>query len=407
MTRGITTREPVERGLQRVIRTYPDGRKVITYRLRYANADGTIVSRTIKGTETQARAALARARAEVQQGEHVVVTKKQSRTTFKQAADHWEANATHLKASTRESQKRFINGGRLQPLHDVRMSGMTYERLQQFQTSLDHLAPSTQKQTMRLVKAICADAVKRGLLKSNPCVGLTSIKARKPRVSMPTHEEVEALISRLSMPVPPPEAMAWGDPDPRWALLVETAAFSGLRAGELAGLYVEDFNPFKRSLTVNRSVPTNSGGEDVPKSEAGLRTVDDLEPALCKRLTRLAADRGPKEYLFGWDDHGTSRPYRHMNFYRRVFKPACEALGIDTRFHDLRHFNASLLIEAGLDPVRVAARLGHATPSFTLDTYAHLFRKESTGLGDLIAAKRSAARGEKPKVAARATKKPW
>jgi hypothetical protein len=207
MTRDITTYKKVERGLQRVTRTYDDGQMVIVYRIKYANADGKIVSRTIKGTETQARAVLARSRAEVQQGSHVVVTKKQSRTTFKQAADHWQANATHLKASSRDAQRRFINGGRLRPLHEVRLSSLTYERLQQFQTSLAHLAPSTQRHTMRLIKAICSDAVKRGLLTSNPCNDLTSIKARKPRVTMPALEEVEALITRLFLTVAP----SWRD----------------------------------------------------------------------------------------------------------------------------------------------------------------------------------------------------
>lgn len=84
----------------------------------------------------------------------------------------------------------------------------------------------------------------------------------------------------------------------------------------------------------------------------------------------------------------------HGNFYRRVFKKACAELGIDMRFHDLRHFHASLLIDAGLSPVEVAHRLGHANASFTLDTYAHLFKKESTRLGELIAAGRSKARGD-------------
>jgi len=69
------------------------------------------------------------------------------------------------------------------------------------------------------------------------------------------------------------------------------------------------------------------------------------------------------------------------------------ALGLDIRFHALRHFNASLLIDAGLTPVEVAARLGHSSPAFTLNTYAHLFKKESTGLGDLIAQRRAQARG--------------
>ena len=41
------------------------------------------------------------------------------------------------------------------------------------------------------------------------------------------------------------------------------------------------------------------------------------------------------------------------------------------RIHDLRHFSASTLVAAGVDHRTVADRLGHASPSFTLATYAH------------------------------------
>jgi integrase len=44
-----------------------------------------------------------------------------------------------------------------------------------------------------------------------------------------------------------------------------------------------------------------------------------------------------------------------------------------TRFHDLRHFYASALIAANLNPKVIQARLGHATVSETMDTYGHLF----------------------------------
>jgi integrase len=40
-----------------------------------------------------------------------------------------------------------------------------------------------------------------------------------------------------------------------------------------------------------------------------------------------------------------------------------------TRFHDLRHFYASALIAANLNPKVIQARLGHATVSETMDTY--------------------------------------
>jgi integrase len=43
------------------------------------------------------------------------------------------------------------------------------------------------------------------------------------------------------------------------------------------------------------------------------------------------------------------------------------------RFHDLRHYYASLLISSGLDVKVVQARLRHASARTTLDTYGHLW----------------------------------
>ena len=43
------------------------------------------------------------------------------------------------------------------------------------------------------------------------------------------------------------------------------------------------------------------------------------------------------------------------------------------RFHDLRHYLASMLIASGADVKIVQARLRHASAKTTLDTYAHLW----------------------------------
>ena len=40
--------------------------------------------------------------------------------------------------------------------------------------------------------------------------------------------------------------------------------------------------------------------------------------------------------------------------------------------HSLRHTHASMLIAAGVDILTVSRRLGHASPSITLDVYGHL-----------------------------------
>ena len=42
------------------------------------------------------------------------------------------------------------------------------------------------------------------------------------------------------------------------------------------------------------------------------------------------------------------------------------------RLHDLRHTHASQLLMAGINVKVVSERLGHASVSFTLDTYAHV-----------------------------------
>ena len=50
------------------------------------------------------------------------------------------------------------------------------------------------------------------------------------------------------------------------------------------------------------------------------------------------------------------------------------------RYHDLRHYLASLLIADGADVKTVQARMRHASAKTTLDTYGHLWpdRDEST-----------------------------
>jgi integrase len=50
-----------------------------------------------------------------------------------------------------------------------------------------------------------------------------------------------------------------------------------------------------------------------------------------------------------------------------------EGLPAQFRFHDLRHYFASLLIASGLDVKVVQARLRHASAKTTLDTYGHLW----------------------------------
>jgi integrase len=64
----------------------------------------------------------------------------------------------------------------------------------------------------------------------------------------------------------------------------------------------------------------------------------------------------------------------------RTARTAVDWLSEGFRYHDLRHYFASLLIASGADVKTVQARLRHASAKTTLDTYGHLWpdRDEST-----------------------------
>jgi integrase len=49
------------------------------------------------------------------------------------------------------------------------------------------------------------------------------------------------------------------------------------------------------------------------------------------------------------------------------------AFGLKITLHALRHTHASMLIASGMDVVTLSRRLGHASPTVTLNVYGHLY----------------------------------
>ena len=69
----------------------------------------------------------------------------------------------------------------------------------------------------------------------------------------------------------------------------------------------------------------------------------------------------------------TGTPMAPENLHRRTMKPAAQEAGVAwAGFHSFRHACASMLIADGRNIVQVSRWLGHHSPSFTLDVYAHL-----------------------------------
>lgn len=221
------------------------------------------------------------------------------------------------------------------------------------------LQPSTVKVVHGILAAIFKAAVRDRRLTSSPCEG-TKLPRVEPRRVVPlTTEQVGALVDAV--------------PGPFRALL-PLAAGTGLRQGECFGLTVDRVDFLRRSLTVDRQLVTVQGRPPFlapPKTQASSRVVPLPQVIVDGLAAHLATyEPGPGGLLFTTD---RSEPIRRTWFSSAVWRPALRSADVEARFHDLRHYYASLLIRHGESVKSVQARLGHATAAETLDTYSHLW----------------------------------
>ena len=69
-------------------------------------------------------------------------------------------------------------------------------------------------------------------------------------------------------------------------------------------------------------------------------------------------------------------------------------LGLNVRFHALRHTFASMMIKAGVDVLSLSRRLGHGKPSLILDVYCHMFGNDEGKIVQALNAAFSSVRKE-------------
>jgi integrase len=169
------------------------------------------------------------------------------------------------------------------------------------------------------------------------------------------------------------------------------AIHCGLRQGELLGLRWDDVDLETGTLSVRRSLAWSNKKPifNQPKSGKGRRIR--LTRTAAEALQRhKAAQNAERLQLSGlWADNNLvfpgerGQPMRAWSLtggsFKRLLRRA--ELPEKTRFHDLRHTCATLLLVEGVHPKFVQELLGHATISITLDTYSHVL----PGMGDQTA----------------------
>jgi integrase len=169
--------------------------------------------------------------------------------------------------------------------------------------------------------------------------------------------------------------------------LVQAAVATGAREGELAGLRWRDVELLDGSVTFYASVSRNRRGKangwhrkPIAANKGGKRAVaidDECRAMLVARYERQAElaeaagvdVAGLEECaVFSLElERGYTSPAALSARWRR----AADAAGVELKFHDLRHVNASEMTAGGIAVTDATHRTGHASNRMFHDVYSH------------------------------------
>lgn len=326
----------------------------IRYRVRWRDPSGKQKSRTF---DRRRDADQWRTHVEHQVLSGAYVDPAAGKITLRSYAEQWRASRPWAPTTAEWVEEKFrlhlypVLGDR--PIGSIRTSDV-----QGWVKGLA-LSPTSARNTASKLSSVMRAAVADRLIALNPCEGVALPKAVKRLVVPPTAEQVGEL------------AVAMPDD---WRVIVALGSGLGLRAGEALGLTVDRVDFLRREVRVDRQMRRVKGEGSAfapPKTEASVRSLP-LPDSVGNAISAHIASQGT-----GHDGlliHSTTGRPQSSQRLSDVMAAACARAGIEPiRFHDLRHFYASMLIAGGASVKTVQARLGHATAAETMDTYGHLW----------------------------------
>lgn len=233
------------------------------------------------------------------------------------------------------------------------------------------LAPSTVHKMHVVLHKALDQAVADGLIPRNVTDALKVPRIERAEIVALTAEEANRLTE------------AARESEDRLQALYVLAVHTGLRQGELLALKWDDLDLEAGTLRVRRTLTHAGGGYSMsePKTKKSRRTVrltSGAVVALRRHLERqmeemdlLGSLYKPGGLVFANEVGGIVNP---PNLRNRSFKRVLGFAGLPagTRFHDLRHTCATLLLSRNINPKVVSEMLGHANIAITLDTYSHV-----------------------------------
>lgn len=355
----------------------------------FRHADGRRETRyvTVKGKRQDAQKELTRLLAQADTG----MLPEPSRMTVKECIAAWLDGAHGLAPKTAERYRQLAEQQIYPHLGAVRLQMLKPAKVQEWHGILIKSGGKDGKplsaQTVTHAHRVLHRALERGVenetLARNVATIINPPKVEKEEIEILSAEEVAATLGKLQ--------------GHDLCSIAAVALATGMRRGELLAVRWSDCDlDGAACVRVARSLEETKAGLRFkpPKSKRSRRTISLPPNAVAvlrehrrKQLEmRLALGLGrpdPDALIFCNPDGSPMSP----DDISRDWARACKSLGLPkVTFHALRHTHVSALIAAGLDVIAISRRIGHSSPTVTLNTYGHLFRNTDAAAATAIEA---------------------
>jgi integrase len=218
-----------------------------------------------------------------------------------------------------------------------------------------------------VIRQALEQARRWGLIARSPAVDATPPRKVRNEVCPPTVEQVRTILD------------AAFDEDPGFRTYLWVLAASGCRRGEACALRWTDVDLDRGELAIRRAI-TQVGRDLVEKDtkthqsrrmaldEATVVVLREHRLRVRQRALALGTSVAADAFVFADPDGRPWRPDVCTNRFSRLR----DRLGLGgVRLHDLRHFMATVLGDAGVPIATISKRLGHLDVSTSLNIYTH------------------------------------
>lgn len=320
------------------------GKKGVSYQVRYRRSDGGQASRTFR---TRREAEVFNSKIVIDDDGIRSLTRTQRKITFAEVAERWVKQCNHRPrtAIARDQILRvhllpFLG---LRPIRSITTSDLR-DLVAMWREK--GYSPGSIRNFVRIISPIMKMALADDLITKNPTSALRLEPARPARRVELSPKQCQLMLLHT------------GD---HYRPLIYFLLVTGVRVGEALELRVGDVDFEKSQVVVTES-----------KTAAGCRRIAVCEHDLGVIRRQIEAMYGSEPEPDGHLFLGVGgRPVNDGFLRRQIISRIIRDSGLP-KFtpHDLRRAHATMLVDAGVNPLVVKERMGHASIETTLSYYA-------------------------------------